>query len=50
MAKLTYIPTKLPDEVIERIKEDVKNKLFKSRNNAIVNILAKYYKIKKKQF
>ena len=47
---LIYIPTKLPEEVINKIKEDVKNKVYKSRNNAIVNILAKNYNLKKEKY
>jgi hypothetical protein len=39
--------TKLPQEVIDKINEDVVNKKFKSANNAIINILAKYYKLKR---
>ena len=50
MGKLIYKPTRLPQEVIDKIKDDVKNKVFKSDNNAIVNILAKHYKIKKKGY
>ena len=50
MGKLIFKSTKLPEEVIASIKTDVKNKKFKSDNNAIVNILAKHYKIKKKNF
>jgi len=43
---LIYKPTKLPEEVIKKIKSDVEKKVFTSDNNAIVEILKKYYKIK----
>jgi hypothetical protein len=43
---LEYKPTKLPKEVIDKIKQAVKEGKFTSDNNAIVEILKKYFKIK----
>lgn len=43
---LIQFPTKLPQEVIEAIEKAVKENKFKSKNNAVVTILCKYFKIK----
>lgn len=46
MAAMIQTPTKLPNEVLVKIKEAVEKKQFENRNAAIVCILKKYFKVR----